>query len=172
LGQAELNPQDLRQMNGIAAYLLTSTTWGAVNWNQFVAYMHSESDSTRHIYRRDPTKVVVNYDIEVELADRAILAVVKQQIKDKLAELHAVKEGVLGASYALTHTSKLLLDAVKDPYGGLITYMDIRSPNNLQLARTQYAVLGSVNISEGRSSTAPRIVSGVSVPGGRIGIIG
>jgi len=172
LGQAELNPQDLRQMNGIAAYLLTSTTWGAVNWNQFVAYMHSESDSTRHIYRRDPTKVVVNYDIEVELADRAVLAVVKQQIKDKLAELHAVKEGVLGASYALTHTSKLLLDAVKDPYGGLITYMDIRSPNNLQLARTQYAVLGSVNISEGRASTAPRIVSGVSVPGGRIGITG
>jgi hypothetical protein len=175
LGQAEINPSDLRWMNGIACCLLTTTTWGNADFNQFVAYMQKLSDSTRHFYRYDPTPVQLPFTIYGEVAQRANIDDTKQKMVDTLKTMLTLKEGSLGARYANAMTGKLLVDGAQDPYGRLVTYIEIKEPVlNPVLKPTQYAVLkGTPDINLVYDPTlTPKIVSGVTVPGGRIGISG
>ena len=170
LGQAEINPKDVRWMNGLATVLLTSSVWGDVDWNQFVAFMHSNSDSTRHFYRKDPVPVVIDYDISAYIASRATTATVEQSAKDIIASVYMLQQGSLGASYAITAIGKKILDGAVDPYGGLITTLHINNPGDVILSPFQYAVLGTVNISAPFDpNLRTKIVNGVTVPGGVIG---
>jgi hypothetical protein len=173
LGQAEINPKDLRWMNGIAVYLLTDREWGTVSWNQFVQYMHRHSDSTRHFYRRDPSRITVDYTINIMLSDRAHKDLVESKIKETLSSIYALSDTSLGARYDKTNIGKRILDKTRDPYGNLITYMEIAAPNDIKLLPTQYAVLGNVTVNNSIDrANMVRVVEGVSVPGGRIGVMG
>jgi hypothetical protein len=184
LGQAEINPKDLRWMNGIACCLLTSTVWALADFNQFVYYMQKYSDSTRHFYQYPPTPVVLNYTICGSLVSRANIASVQQQMRDAIYSIDPITnnpkgmlaqaQGSLGKAYTNLLTGNLLLAAATDPYGGLVTSLQIETPvNDPILLPTQYAVTGIINVNLIYDpKLTPKIVSGTVVPGGRIGLQG
>lgn len=174
LGQAEINPQDLRWMTGIACCLLTTTTWAAPDWSLFVAFMQRNSDSARHFYRYDPSPVTVNFNVYGELQVRADLPTQTTNLTTLLGNMFTLEQGSLGAKYSKMLIGKQLVDSATDPYGPLVTYLRIDDPvDDIVLRPNQYALPGTINVNLIASPQGvPRIVSGVSVPGGSIGISG
>jgi hypothetical protein len=174
MGQAEINPKDLRWMTGVATCLLTERKWGDADWNTFVMYMQNNSDSCRHFYRHDPQAVALDFDIHVEVEPRADIPALKATMQTALTNMFALTEGSLGAKYAKNLIGKRLADSAIDPYGALVTFLRIDTPVNDPVLRpNQYAVSGNVNITMVYDpSSTPKIVQGVTVPGGSIGLWG
>ena len=185
LGQAEMNPSDLRWMTGIACCLLTSTTWATSDWNQFISYMQTYSDSTRHFYRYDPTPVTLNYAVTGTVVSRTNIAATEALLTNAIynpidpvtnlpSGMLMLQQGSLGASYSNLMTGNLLIAAATDPYGGLLTSLGLQSPiNDPVLTPMQYAIPGTISVKLVYDPKAtPKIVNGTSVPGGRIGLQG
>jgi hypothetical protein len=150
-GQAEINPSDVRWMNVVAASLLTTTPWSALEWLQFKEYMESErAIASTVIVRRDPDAVHINMPITVAAFPAADPTSLQTVVQNVVTDFFAVKAGSLGASYAPSdlilkimesatyqqapNETGLLIDTVTVP-------MDI-----INLKPTSYFVLDSVTV--------------------------
>lgn len=165
-GQAEINPSDLRWMNGVSACLLTATPWGDSDFNQFVNYMHNNGNSTLHLYREDPIESFVDLELTIYVVNRAELNTVKNQAESILKSIFAKQLGSLGKKYAITDLGFTLKDKITDPYGNLVTYVDFHKPTvNISNPRNQYSSIRNLKIDvKYDTSDRFRVVRGVSVP--------
>jgi hypothetical protein len=182
LGQAEINPKDIRWMNGISCTLLTTTAWGDVDWNQFLTYMTRYSDSTRHFFRNDPSPIYINFDVTINVVRRANLDLVKADTIALLGStvdedtgingLFIPKAGSLGASFTRESLGIYLNNNLKDGLGQLMTGISFNSPyDDVNCTPLQWALPGSFNVVVNYDpKNTPKVVSGAVVPVGNIGL--
>lgn len=172
LGQAEINPRDLRWMTGVSCILLTADTWGDSDWAMFLQYMTQYSDSARHFYRTNAVAVPLNFIINVTLALRANVDTVKQMIQTALQNLLVPTQGSLGNFFNRESIGAYLKSVIKDSSGQLIINISILEPyDDVVLTPMQYATYGSANINPTLDPrNFPKVVSGVVVPTGLIGL--
>lgn len=173
LGQAEINPRDLRWMNSVTCTLLTSTVWGDADWFQFLQWMTKYSDSTRHFNRQDPSPVNIDFSINVWLQLRADLDSCNQQIQTLLQKMLTPSLGSLGASYNRESLGIYLSNNVRDGLGPLITKMSIVAPyDDINFTYRQYGLAGNISVNpQYDPGNWPKVVNGVVVPNNNIGTL-
>lgn len=165
-GQAEINPGDIRWMNGMAVTLVTTSKWGDSDWTAFAAYMSRAGNANLHFHRVDPTIVYVDVVATLRVVNRAILDTAKAVGETAIRKLLAPKAGCLGATLAVTNISQTLIEEVIDPFGGLVTRVDMDSPSrNVACSPTAYAVLQNLDLTVKYDETSQiRVVNGTFVP--------
>lgn len=100
LGQAEVNPSDIRQMNIIHVVLLTSTPWTSTDWFRFKTFMERDRTiASTTIVRRDAKPVDITIPIKIEAFPTADLPSLEDIVKSTVRDFFAQKAGSLGASY-------------------------------------------------------------------------
>lgn len=172
-GQTETNPSDPRYMNAIETTLLTTGVWSESQRNQFIQFMHSKSCSSRHFYFRQTEAIVLNFNIRLLIADRAQKDNVEQRATTILNEFFTLDDEALAKRFSEADLTTRFKNEITDPYGKLITYAKVNSPEDVQALDHQYFVKGTVNFdTKYDPKDGFRIVQGTAVPGDRIGITG
>jgi len=140
LGQAEINPGDLRWMNVVQATLLTESPWSDFDWQTFVNWYQTQVGmSTVQVVRKDPESVNLTLDISIYCFNRASLSNVQLAAQQFITNYFAKKVGSLGANYQLSDLINGIKDGITDNEGSLIDYITIQQPTNpIVLRPTQW----------------------------------
>lgn len=172
-GQAEINPDDVRLMNIIEACLLTQTKWSTSEKNQFIYFMHNKSCSTRHFIFKEAEPVILDFNVTLLLAERAQRDSAVLLAKDIIDEFFVLDEESLGKRFSEADLTEDFKQRIVDPYGKLVTYAKVLSPEDARCLDYQYFTKGAVTVNASYDpKDSFRIVLGTAVPGGRIGVTG
>lgn len=147
LGQAEINPGDVRWMNVISVALLTTSAWTSAQWDTFVKwYMTEVGMAALQLYRQPVEAISVNVSLRIGCYQRASISDVNSQANSLITEFFAPKLGSLGGEYHASDISSLI-KGISDQEGLLIDYVDQVYPEENIVARShEYIVLGTLSI--------------------------
>jgi hypothetical protein len=148
LGQAEVNPGDLRWMNVITCCILTNPVWTTAQWNAFVSWYETNVGmSALSLFRKDPTQVSVNLVVNIYCYQRATLQSVETQALSLITAYYQPKMGSLGGQYYTSDITSLLTQNITDSNGSLIDYFGPITPERpMNLKNTQYVNVASVAV--------------------------
>jgi hypothetical protein len=144
-GEADINPSDLRWMNMIGVYAITTTNWSTDKQAEFINWFEDYKIVTTKVLYNNAQPVPIIVDVDVLVDKKYNLALVQNQVTDAINEYFKPKEGTIGTSFYLSS----LIDVILSITG--VRYVTYNSPSdNIKILFNQYLSLReapTVNVS-------------------------